>query len=60
MNFNSTFYSDVDECASGNGGCNQNCVNNDGSYECTCNTGYVLDTDQRTCIGLFNSSEIFN
>ena len=31
---------DIDECDSGNGGCEQNCQNNIGSYTCSCNTGY--------------------
>ena len=33
--------SDIDECASDNGGCEQNCHNNNGSYTCSCNTGYA-------------------
>ena len=36
-------YSDVDECASNNGGCNENavCVNTVGSYFCYCKLGYA-------------------
>ena len=44
--------SDVDECLSNNGGCNHNCHDSDGSYTCTCNNGYLLGSDGRTCEGL--------
>ena len=47
---------DTDECSVSNGGCdssvNGDCENTDGSYKCTCNTGYQLGTDQHTCIGM--------
>ena len=32
-------------------GCNQNCVNTEGSYLCYCTSGYHLDVNQKTCIG---------
>lgn len=41
--------SDIDECATNNGGCNQNCVNTPGSSVCTCNSGYSLNFDKKTC-----------
>ena len=44
--------SDEDECQSGDKNkCSQpdNCVNSDGGYNCTCDIGYVLDSDKRTC-----------
>ena len=34
--------SDINECATRNGGCHQKCVNNPGSYNCMCNIGYEL------------------
>lgn len=40
---------DVDECASDDGGCEYRCINNYGSYECVCPTGYKLQPDERTC-----------
>lgn len=44
--------SDVNECASNNGGCTHACVNSDGSYLCECNQGYQLDsTNQSACVG---------
>ncbi|XP_055506318.1 fibulin-1-like isoform X2 [Leucoraja erinacea] len=39
---------DVDECAQGNGGCSQRCVNTVGSYRCDCHLGYTLSPDNRT------------
>ena len=42
---------DVNECQSngGRGPCSQRCVNNPGSYSCTCDPGYTMASDQRTC-----------
>ena len=45
------FIADKNECAIGNGGCSDGCVNTDGSYHCTCPSGYELGGDERTCIG---------
>ena len=37
-----TFFSDIDECAKGTRTCSANavCTNTEGSYKCTCKTGY--------------------
>ena len=40
---------DINECQSSNGGCSQVCVNQPGSYQCSCNSGYTLDGNGRTC-----------
>ncbi|XP_023930883.1 fibrillin-1 [Lingula anatina] len=44
---------DIDECAQNLDDCNSNtstCNNNDGSYTCSCNSGFLLEqSDQRTC-----------
>ena len=45
------FSSDIDECADGNGGCEQNCNNTMGSYICLCDEGYELNDDNHTCKG---------
>ena len=45
------FCTDVDECDTGNGGCDQNCTNNDGSFLCSCGTGYNLAEDDIGCDG---------
>ena len=42
-------FSDVDECEVTNGGCDHNCKNLIGSYECSCDEGYVLLTDGKRC-----------
>ncbi|KAF7987305.1 hypothetical protein HCN44_003067 [Aphidius gifuensis] len=34
--------SDINECSINNGGCQQKCINNPGSYSCMCNNGYEL------------------
>ena len=44
-------YSDINECLSDNGGCHHNCHDSDGSYTCSCNNGYQLNSDGRTCEG---------
>ncbi len=48
-----SWVSDLDECTLGNGGCNQTCVNLDGSYTCACPPGQELADDQYGCIGKF-------
>ncbi|XP_077973794.1 bone morphogenetic protein 1-like [Styela clava] len=47
--FKIKFFSDKDECAISNGGCEHECVNTIGSYSCTCRNGYVLHTNKRGC-----------
>ena len=32
--------------------CEQNCTNTVGSYNCSCNTGYSLDSNGRNCTGI--------
>ena len=48
MNIPST---DVDECSEGTDICNQVCTNTIGSYKCSCNVGYELGLDKKTCVG---------
>ena len=40
---------DIDECTEGTSGCDQDCSNILGSYECSCERGYLLDSDNHTC-----------
>ena len=42
---------DVDECSLSNGGCDQLCVNIEGSFQCRCQQGFILDSEKRTCRG---------
>ena len=44
-------FPDEDECMLGISGCEQNCENMDGSYKCTCLTGYRLAPDGKSCYG---------
>ena len=37
------FFTDFNECSAvNNGQCDHNCINTEGSYYCSCNTGYRL------------------
>ena len=42
---------DVDECSEETDECTQNCDNTIGSYVCSCNDGFIIDVDRRTCDG---------
>lgn len=42
--------SDIDECLREDI-CSHECHNTQGSYECTCQTGYYLESDNNTCHG---------
>ena len=44
-------YTDINECVNNNGGCSDGCNNTEGSYYCTCSSGYELSGDNVTCIG---------
>lgn len=46
-------FSDLDECATKNGGCEHGCKNTPGSYSCVCRRGYELDADGKKCLGRF-------
>uniref|UniRef100_F6VDQ2 Uncharacterized protein n=1 Tax=Ciona intestinalis TaxID=7719 RepID=F6VDQ2_CIOIN len=40
---------DNNECLTDNGGCSDTCTNTDGSFVCSCNAGYQLNEDGKTC-----------
>ena len=44
---------DIDEGAEGISGCSQLCNNTVGSFECSCEDGYQLALDEKTCNGLY-------
>ena len=47
-----SFALDMDECASNaTNPCNQICTNNDGGFECSCMSGFQLQSDRFTCEG---------
>ena len=45
------FLSDLDECQTNNGGCEQVCNNTVGSFVCSCNEGYSLTSNGFNCTG---------
>ena len=44
---------DINECSSNNGGCQQICVNEIGSFHCECTTGYMPVGDGSICQGTY-------
>jgi len=40
---------DKDECSKNNGGCQHECLNSFGSYECQCRSGFVLHDNRHDC-----------
>ncbi|XP_077869849.1 collagen and calcium-binding EGF domain-containing protein 1-like, partial [Saccoglossus kowalevskii] len=52
--FNETYCDDIDECdndtiVNNEDHCEHNCINTEPDYICTCDDGYILNSDQRTC-----------
>ncbi|KAJ8670674.1 hypothetical protein QAD02_001933 [Eretmocerus hayati] len=58
--FSATFMKEYDECALTNHGCEHDCINTLGGYECSCRSGFELHSDGKhcedACGGLFESS----
>lgn len=46
---NGTTCQDADECSIGNGGCEHTCSNINGGRLCSCDPGYQLAANQRSC-----------
>ena len=44
---------DIDECVTNNGGCEETCTNQIGSFVCSCPVGYQVASDGFLCEGLF-------
>lgn len=47
--FAAVFFTDKDECANENGGCQHICKNTIGSYYCACHNGFVLHENKHQC-----------
>ncbi|KAL7638238.1 UNVERIFIED_CONTAM: hypothetical protein RMT77_010802 [Armadillidium vulgare] len=47
--FSATFMKEFDECQSVDHGCEHNCINQLGAYECQCKIGFELHSDGRRC-----------
>ena len=43
--------SDNNECLDNNGQCQSVCINTPGSFSCSCESGFLLLTDGRSCVG---------
>ena len=43
----------TDECLSNNGGCSHSCWNTDGSFYCSCPSGYTMSSDNKTCASMY-------
>ena len=43
-------FTDINECDTNNGGCEQICNNTAGSYYCSCDFNYHLDVDGHACL----------
>ena len=54
------YFLDTDECSEGTSGCSQICINNNGSYTCTCHNGYQLSNDNHACTDIDECSIIDN
>ena len=50
-------FSDVNECRVDHGGCEQDCINTVGSYECQCKQGYILAEDAHSCMDINECEE---
>uniref|UniRef100_A0A8C9CX13 Fibrillin 3 n=1 Tax=Panthera leo TaxID=9689 RepID=A0A8C9CX13_PANLE len=48
---------DINECRTGNGGCDVHCTNTEGSYRCGCGHGYSLMPDGRACADVDECAE---
>lgn len=46
------FGTDIDECASNNGGCDQVCKNDHAVFRCECYQGFSLDENGNSCNGM--------
>ncbi|XP_067013394.2 protein tolkin [Anabrus simplex] len=47
--FAAVFFTDIDECALNNGGCQHECRNTIGSYACSCHNGFMLHDNGHDC-----------
>ena len=45
---------DINECQTNSHGCEQNCQNTQGSYQCICNEGYALHIDKKHCTSKYH------
>ena len=59
MSYTCTAILDTDECVLATlHSCSDICTNTDGSYTCSCNTGYRLDSNGYTCNGQYMDHDV--
>ena len=46
-------FADINECADGTANCDQQCINNDGGFECQCLQGFLEDPNTKKCKGIY-------
>lgn len=49
--FSATFIKELDECETQVHGCQHDCINTLGGYQCTCYIGFELHSDKKSCEG---------
>ena len=49
---------DIDECSANNGGCQYECENTPGSYQCRCESGFALHNNEKNCTGITYTRDI--
>ena len=53
-------FADINECSEDSDNCHHHCSNTDGSFVCSCNPGFTLASDGKTCNGITNLAIQFN
>ena len=48
-----SLHSAINQCAEGTHNCSQLCINDGGSFRCSCNAGFQLGTDGASCTGMY-------
>ena len=51
---------DINECLENINGCDEICMNTQGSYNCMCSDGFTLQSDNHTCHGMFTKCVLNN
>ena len=60
LSINDALCADVNECATMNGGCSNECTNTVGSYYCSCPAGFTLSSNGHTCQGMYMNTGLHN
>lgn len=53
--FSATFIKELDECELKDHGCEHECHNTLGGYQCACHIGYELHSDKKSCESKWNA-----